>query len=205
MRVNEAREHADEADRGRRPDEALLARARNGDPSAFGTLLERIRPLVRRWALVATGDVDAAADVTQRVLLSVHRGLGDVRDGGFRAWLYRLTANAAADEHRTRRRSERLRDAMLQHHAARAEEPADVHERLDAITVRRLVHRFAEQLPARQRQVFDLVDLQGFEPAEVAQMLDIAPATVRVHLLRARRRLRELLIESTPEIEEEYG
>lgn len=205
MRVNEAKANADEADYGRLPDETLLARARTED-AALGTLLERIRPLVQRWALVATGDVDAAADVTQRVLLSVHRNLGDVRgDGGFRAWLYRLTAHAAADEHRTRRRSERLRDAMLRHHAPQAEEPADVHERLDAITVRRLVHRFAEELPDRQRQVFDLVDLQGLEPAEVARMLDIAPATARVHLLRARRRLRELLIESRPEIEEEYG
>lgn len=203
--MNEARANANEADRGRLPDETLLARARKED-AALGALLERIRPLVRRWALVATRDVDAAADVTQRVLLSVHRSLGDVRGvGGFRAWLYRMTANAAADEHRTRRRSERLRDAMLRHHTVQAEEPADVHERLDAITVRRLVRRFAEELPDRQRQVFDLVDLQGLEPAEVARMLDIAPSTARVHLLRARRRLRELLLEASPEIEEEYG
>jgi RNA polymerase sigma-70 factor (ECF subfamily) len=186
-----------------------VARARDGG-AALEVLLEEIRPLVKRWALVALGDVDRAADVTQRVLLTVHRGLGDFRDesGSFHGWLYRVTKNAAVDEHRRRRRSEGLRDAMLRH----APEPAptgnalaDIHERLDAITIRRLVERFAEELPNRQREVFDLVDLQGFDAAEVAELTGIAPATVRVHLMRARRRLRELLIESNPEIEEEYG
>jgi RNA polymerase sigma-70 factor (ECF subfamily) len=190
-----------------------VARARDGG-AALERLLEEIRPLVRRWALVKVRDPDCAADVTQRVLLTVHRGLDGFRDesGSFRTWLYRVTANAAVDEHRRRRRSTRLRDAMLRHAAAAGEaevasrDPAGkVHERLDAVTVRRLVHRFAEELPDRQREVFDLVDLQGLDAGEVARMIGVAPSTARVHLMRARRRLRELLLESNPEIEEEYG
>lgn len=201
------------SDRGDEPQTSeLVARARHGG-AALERLLETIRPLVVRWALVTVGDVDRAADVTQRVLLTVHEGLADFRgETGFRTWLYRITSNAAVDEHRRRRRSEKLRDAMLRHAAGSSHmvvaggDPAgDVHERLDAVTVRRLVQRFAEELPDRQREVFDLVDLQGLDTAEVARMMDIAPSTARVHLMRARRRLRELLLESNPEIEEEYG
>lgn len=200
--------HPDESDRGARsPAPGLVARARDGG-AALEALLDEIRPLVKRWALVALGDVDRAADVTQFVLLTVHRGLGDFRDesANFHGWLYRITKNAAIDEHRRRQRSAKLRDAMLRQAPPGSRElTGDVHERLDAITVRRLVERFAGELPDRQREVFDLVDLQGFDAAEVAEMTGLAPSTVRVHLMRARRRLRELLVESNPEIEEEYG
>lgn len=206
--VIESIAHPDEPDRGDElPEPELIDRARAGG-TALDRLLERIRPLVQRWALVALGDVDRAADVTQRVLISVYGHLEDFRgEAGFRAWLYRLTANAVVDEHRGRRRSERLRDAMLRHDAPATGESRsrDIHDRIDAVTVRLLVQRFAEELPERQRQVFDLCDLQGLESAEVARMMGIAPSTARVHLLRARRRMRELVIERNPEIEEEYG
>jgi DNA-directed RNA polymerase specialized sigma24 family protein len=42
-----------------------------------------------------------------------------------------------------------------------------------------------------QRAVLDLVELQGFDAAEVAEMLEISPATVRTHLHRAKAAMRE--------------
>lgn len=188
-------------------DESLVERARDGG-EALDELLKRIRPFIRRWALISLGDPDCAADVTQRVLLYVNRSLNEFQgDGRFTSWLYRITARAVIDEHRREKRSVRLRDAMLRYGATEAggrPSPNDP-ESLDAMTVRRLVTGFAEELPNRQREVFDLVDLQGFDPAEVARMMDIAPATARVHLLRARRKIRAILMKTSPEIYEEYG
>ena len=46
----------------------------------------------------------------------------------------------------------------------------------------------------RQREVFDLVDLQGLEPKEAAELLEMNPNTLRVHLLRARRRMRREML-----------
>ena len=46
----------------------------------------------------------------------------------------------------------------------------------------------------RQREVFDLVDLQGLDPKEAAELLEMNPNTVRVHLLRARRRMRREML-----------
>jgi DNA-directed RNA polymerase specialized sigma24 family protein len=58
-------------------------------------------------------------------------------------------------------------------------------------------------LPARQREVFDLVDLQGYTPADAAAMLEMIGTPVRVHLLRARRRLRTRILEMHPHIVED--
>lgn len=56
------------------------------------------------------------------------------------------------------------------------------------------VRAFFGTLPERQREMFDLVDLQGYDPLEAAVMTGINPATVRVHLFRARSTVRAHLI-----------
>ena len=45
-----------------------------------------------------------------------------------------------------------------------------------------------------QREVFDLVELQGLKPSEAAQLLEMNPGTLRVHLFRARRTMREEML-----------
>jgi RNA polymerase sigma-70 factor (ECF subfamily) len=46
-------------------------------------------------------------------------------------------------------------------------------------------------LPATDRAVVELVDLAGLRPKEAAQVLGIAPGTLRMRLMRARARLRK--------------
>jgi RNA polymerase sigma factor (sigma-70 family) len=62
-----------------------------------------------------------------------------------------------------------------------------------------------EELSDRQREVFDLVDLQGIAAVEVGAMLGMEPVTVRSHLFRARRAIRKRILESHPELVEDYG
>ena len=45
-----------------------------------------------------------------------------------------------------------------------------------------------------QREVFDLVDLQGLKPREAADLLEMNPNTLRVHLFRARRSMRKEML-----------
>jgi len=62
---------------------------------------------------------------------------------------------------------------------------------------------FFSQLPERQREVFDLVELQGYTAVEAAEMLAMSASTVRVHLLRARRTLRARIMERHPALAED--
>jgi RNA polymerase sigma-70 factor (ECF subfamily) len=85
----------------------------------------------------------------------------------------------------------RLASAELQRERRRGGDPTD----LVAIEVPDLVDliRALETLPTNQRAAVILHDEEGYSAREVAQLLGISPATVRVNLHRGRKRLRESL------------
>lgn len=176
-----------------------VERARRGEAEAFTELVRLCRSLIYRWSVVATGDPDDAEDVAQEVLVRLHDHLGRYRSGSrFTSWLYRITRNAATDRLRSRARRRRLRvEGALASAGASVDGPD---ERLLHAETDRIVRSFLEALPDRQRQVVDLIDLQGHDPAEAAAMLGIEAGTVRVHLHRARRSLRSRLLAEHPEL-----
>ena len=187
--------------------EPLAERVRRGDVAAYAEVARSCRSLIYRWSVVATGDPDDAEDITQDVLVRLQAGLRRYRTGSrFTTWLYRIVQNAVAD--RARRRQRRLR--LVQERAAMTEtmsqgygsDPTGPVLRHEAGTI---VRDFLDALPARQRQVLDLVDLQEHSPGEAAEMLGLDAGTVRAHLHRARRTLRSRIVERYPELAEGTG
>lgn len=190
----------------------LVWRARAGDAGAFTRLVGRCAAPIHRWALGLTGDVDDADDVTQEVLIALHWKLRGYEDRSqFTTWLYRITRNAALGLLRRRRRRTRRQRRALREHPWRCdtEDPTTAESaRLRALhiaDVADLVRTFFEELPRRQREVFDLVDLQGYTPTEAADMLDMKAVTARAHLFRARRAIRAAILERRPEIAEDHS
>jgi len=170
----------------------LARTARAGDDEAFERLVRAVYARIHRWALVRIGDPDDAEDVTQAVLVRLHRSLGSWRETSrFTTWLYRVTANEASSWRRrvTRRARWIVRDPnALERGVDQLMGPS---EEADRTALVELVTAFFEELPPRQREVCDLVDFQGYEPAEVAEMLGVNPNTVRANLFKARKMIRE--------------
>lgn len=201
--------------------DALARAAARGDEDAFEALVRRVHRRIFRWALARLADVDEAEDATQRVLLRLHRHLPEWRgDGRFTSWLYRVTVNAASNEERrraapdaSRHRPEGARSRVETRPGEDGPGESDRPGESDGAVVRRLyarevvglVEAFFRDLPPRQREVFDLVDLQGLSPAEVAEMLEMNGSTVRANLFKARRAIRLRVLERHPELEEGYG
>jgi len=92
-------------------------------------------------------------------------------------YIYRTAFRLASAELRLDRRRGALRTERV---AIEAPDLVDLIRALDA-------------LPAKQRAVVILHDEEGYSAVEVARLIGIAPATVRVHLHRGRKRLRALL------------
>lgn len=169
----------------------LAEKARQGEREALGRLAGALRPLICRWALVMTGDPDEAEDVAQLVSMKMLRSMEGF-DGRSKvtSWVYRITRNASLDHQQRKRRDRRLADRLgrlAEAAAPRLEDPLD---RIEMKTTLRLIRTLLRELPMRQREVFDLVELQGLKPREAAELLEMNPNTLRVHLLRARRRMR---------------
>lgn len=174
------------------PLDAVARRAAGGDETAFRALVRRTYARIFRWALARTGDPDDAEDVTQEVLVRLHRKLGTFAGrGSFAGWLFRMTANQAAG---TMRRHRRRRQVRLDDAGPLASPDRRVPDA--AGETAELVRKFLGDLPPRQREVFDLVDLQGLSCVEAAEWLDVAPPTARVNLMYARRRMRAWILEA---------
>lgn len=187
-------------------DEGLAARAAAGDEEAFAALAGRVLPRLRRWALARTADPDEADEVVQETLIRMHRSLdGFAGASRLSTWLYRVLANVANERRRWRDRRPALPLEAVPPGAEGAtdagEDPVTtVHARRMAAVVR----EYFETLPPGQRQVLELVDHEGLRPVEVAEALEMNPVTVRAHLFRARKALRERILARYPELMEGY-
>ena len=183
----------------------LIRRAVGGDDDAFRSLVRQVHPRLRRWALAKTGDPDAADEAVQRTLIRMHEGLarfsGDAR---LTSWLYRILRNAVIDLHRADAARRAVPEEELDHVPEKAERPDPIHA-LHAGRMADAVRDFFDALPARQREVMELVDFEGLAAVDVAEMLGIEAVSVRASLFKARRKVRERVLERYPELMEGYG
>ena len=182
-------------------DHRLVRRARDGDAEALRALVSGAYPLVRRWALVRTGDPTEADDLTQDVLVHVMQRLDGFQGSGrFTTWLYTVVRRAAADRFRRQARRRRLEgDPRTAAEVAPEPDPSPA-EGVASGESLAVVEAFFHRLPARQREIFDLAELQGLASTEIAERLGIEPVSVRAHLFKARRTLRALILEHHPHL-----
>lgn len=169
----------------------LLARARGGDPRAYGEVVRRHQDVAFRTAYLVTGDAAEAEDAAQEAFVKAYYALDRFRLGGpFRPWLLRIVANEA----RNRRKAAGRRVGL----ALRAERDRPLDEAgpspegavLAAEQRRALVEalgglRDDDRLVLAYRYFLDL------DEAEMAKALSCARGTVKSRLSRALGRLRD--------------
>lgn len=170
-------------------DADLAIRAAAGDGDAFGRLVARHAPAVRRVARAALRNDADADDASQQAFLKAWQNIGSydpTRD--FRPWMMRIVVNAASDLRRRLkvRQSEPLPDSAVSREAS----PEQSAER--ALLHRRLEEALAT-LPERQRIAITMFDAEGYSHADIASVLDVPQGTVRSDVFHGRRALRELL------------
>ena len=165
---------------------ALVLAAQRGEREAFSEL---VRTHGRRAYAVARAIVvnhEDAEDAVQEAFLHAYRALNRfLPDQAFGAWLHRIVANAALDI--TRRRKVRDADELPETVASPFHDPAESSE------LRRRLKEALDSLPARQRAVIVLHDVEGYKHAEIGVTLGIPEGTARSDLHYARSHLRAVL------------
>jgi RNA polymerase sigma-70 factor (ECF subfamily) len=173
-------------------DRDLVAAAQSGDRDAMERLLRAHQPRVHAVCRRITGNDTDALDATQDALIAIVRGLPRF-DGRsrFSTWVYRVTTNACLDELRRRRRRPVV---GLPEHEGRTLEPADDAVPLDdQVTGRIEIDAALVALPEDFRVAVVLRDLCRLDYAEIAEVLDIPPGTVRSRIARGRAQLADRL------------
>jgi RNA polymerase sigma-70 factor (ECF subfamily) len=178
-------------------DEATLAaRIRSGDSAAFDELLRPYRSGMLNMAYRMTGDLEDAREVCQEAMIKIYRHIGSYRtDRSFRNWALKIVVNAAYDHLRRRRR--RLDPASLGGNPNMGSKN-DPEKRLEDRESGRRVEAALRRLSPREKRVFLLRDAEGYSVRETAEILGSSSISVRSHLSRARKKLREELAGLSP-------
>jgi RNA polymerase sigma-70 factor (ECF subfamily) len=170
---------------------ALIERCRSGtDDTAFGELVDRYKDLVYGMVLRLAPDKSQADDLAQDVFLKVHRGLPYFRgEARLSTWIYRIVMNACAQA-RSRPRPE----LSIERGPDRAPlDPGASDAAFADLELRDRLEKAIAQLPEHYRFLIAAHHLRGVQYEALAEALDIPIGTVKTHLHRAKRQLRELL------------
>jgi RNA polymerase sigma-70 factor (ECF subfamily) len=187
-------------------DDALVARLLGGDEDAFVALVGRYERSLHRVARTFVKDDSLAEDVVQETWIGLLRGIHKFEGrASFKTWLFRVLANRA--------RTRAVREARYVP-IDQTDEPSTVDGQFEPdgrwrvpprewqITperlllsdeVRELVDGTLAELPATQRAVVELRDVEGLDGAEVCNILGISETNQRVLLHRGRTKLRVAL------------
>jgi len=186
-------------------EQALLARMKAGDESAFNALYRRHKDAVYRLALLYGGSAAQAADVTQDTFMHFisHPGSYDPLRGAIGAWLCGIARNLArkALGHREEATdpAELADDATLEASQVDAQTPLERILRNEAAEAVRVA---VASIAPHYRDVLILCELSDLSYAEAAQVCGIDIGTVRSRLHRARAQLAMRLAPLAPRAQE---
>ena len=185
------------------PDLSLVTQAKAGDFAAFEQLVSRYERRVFATAFRIVRRREDAEEVVQDSFASVIEHLSEFRqESRFYTWLMRIAVNHALKLLRKNRRGvkhgagkEALSDSYAdlphpQFIAPWREGPVAVAERHE---LQNLLAEALDELDEKYRSVFVLRDIEERPTSEVAELMGISAANVKVRLLRARLQLRERL------------
>jgi RNA polymerase sigma-70 factor (ECF subfamily) len=167
----------------------LMARAQNGDRSAYAALLVELVPYIRSLSRRYFSAEDEVEDSLQDVLLTVH-GIRHTYDPGrpFGPWILTIARRRFAD--RLRWRTRLLgREVSLTGHLEALSVPDRYHADLD----RALLHRAIRGLPLAQRRAVELLRLRELSLREASAESGIKQGALKVALHRAIHSLRQVL------------
>ena len=166
-----------------------MERYADGDESAFATLYDELAPRLYRFALRETHSHLAAEDAVQQTLLQIDRARSRfIRGATVLPWAYAIARRLLIDGHRRAYHEARLAADGADAGGDGAPSPE---EALDRRRREAELERDLRALPAKHREAFCLVKLEGLSVADAAQVLGTTPGNVKVRTHRATEALRQ--------------
>jgi RNA polymerase sigma factor (sigma-70 family) len=162
------------------PTEQVVNAAQQGDPRAIAILVSGSHAHVQRFARTLCSTPEDAEDAAQEALIVLYRKIGTLRvTAALASWMFRIVRNECI---------RRTRLALRKPAPAATVEPSAEDAALARLEVERIVDSIAS-LPAEQRAVLVLRDIQGLSGAATAETLGLSRAAMKSRLHRGREAL----------------
>jgi RNA polymerase sigma-70 factor (ECF subfamily) len=177
-------------------DATLIAAAQEGDRAAIDELLERYEERIYRFGLRMCGDEDSAKEVLQETMLAAFKNLPGFRgQAALSTWLYQIARSFCIKERRGVRPTSTL-DTEL------ADDTPAPDKQVQARQIGAALAAAIAALPADQREVLVLRDVEGLSAHEAAEVVGIEVGALKSRLHRARMAMRHQLanvVSETPD------
>ncbi|HVC05966.1 MAG TPA: RNA polymerase sigma factor [Solirubrobacterales bacterium] len=173
------------------PSQSVISAAREGNPEALATLVAGSHEHVRRFARTLCSTPQDAEDAAQEALIVLYRRIGTLRaTAALASWMFKVVLRECI-----RRSSLSIRHRPLPIDPEAADSTEDTV--LNRLEIERVVASIAT-LPAEQRTVLVLRDVQGLSGAATAEALGLSRAAMKSRLHRARESVRSQLGAPSP-------
>ena len=166
----------------------LVRASVKGDRASYDALVRDYTGFVYTMAFRMTGDHHLAEDLCQEIFIKAWMSLGKLKKHeAFPGWLATLGRRICLNAIKKRNRKKEVAEDEA--------EPAKVNPVMPSSfnAARVILEETVSRLSLQDRQLITLSYFEELSSAEVAGIMDLEPGTVRVYLMRAREKLRELL------------
>ena len=177
-------------------DANIIEKVLSGDKNAFQQFVETYQKLVAHIVFRMVPAVQDREDVCQEVFIKIYRNLsGFKHKSKLSTWVARIARNTALN-HLEKKKLPAYDDLTPEDNSiedvpSEVETPLAQIERADTSEI---VRRELAQLPVKYREVLTLYHLDNMSYEEIAEITDLPPGTVKSHLFRGRKYLKDRIL-----------
>ena len=181
---------------------SLIKKAKKGDKKSFGKLVKMHQQSILYLAYDLVGNYEDAKDLAQEVFIRAFEKLNQFEERSqFPTWLNRITVNLAIDHRRKNKKNPRqsIGDNFDQIHYSEIldgfNNQDSPEKAIEFSENRTVLEQALNKLSENQRTVVALKYFHQNSTKEIAETMNIAENTVRIHLFRAMKNLKNILKE----------
>lgn len=170
----------------------------NGPLEDFKNRVLPVKNKLFRFALRIVGNTEDAEDIVQEVFIKVWNKRQDMHKFlNMEAWCMKLVKNQSLDRLKSGQFKASFNNKETKDLESEEHNPHGQSELSDTL---KIVHDCIAQLPAKQKQIIQLRDIEGYSYQEIAEIMELDINQVKVNLFRARKSIKEKLLK-----QETYG
>jgi RNA polymerase sigma factor (sigma-70 family) len=171
----------------------IIYKCLNGEPEAFGFIVDKYKESVYAFAYTKLHNFHDAEDITQEVFIKAFRKLKTLKSWDrLPAWLYAITANLCKDW--IKNKSKRPDQDFVEDKDPKILESNSIDSYREGLIID-LLHDAIDSLPEIYRQVLVLHYLGDMNSFEIAEFIGMSPGSIRERLSRARTLLKKEMLE----------
>lgn len=171
------------------PDNELVVLLKNNDAHAFEALYDRYAHRIYASILKMVNDTDTTQEFVQDVFMKVWEKRMSINEElSFRSYLFQIAKHLVYNHFRKSAIEKQVQNYLI---SIRTELHTEVQDHLDYKQSKAILDQVIDQLPPQRKLIYTLCKIEGKSYEEVSQLLNISPSTVRDHIVKATRFIKE--------------